>query len=58
MKKSTVFAVKNAPRFVDDSHVLVTKAFAKNARIFGTPEYKMWRAMCRFNAISAYFQWD
>ena len=45
MKKSTVFAVKNAPRFVDDSHVLVTKAFAKNARIFGTPEYKMWRAI-------------
>ena len=45
MKKSTVFAVKNAPRFVDDSHVLVTKAFAKNARIFGTSEYKMWRAI-------------
>ena len=34
---------KNAPRFVDDNHVLVTKEFAKNARIFGTPEYKMWR---------------
>ena len=34
---------KNAPRFVDDIHVLVTKEFAKNARIFGTPEYKMWR---------------
>ena len=34
---------KNAPRFVDDTHVLVTKEFAKNARIFGTPEYKMWK---------------
>ena len=34
---------KNAPRFVDDTHVLVTKEFAKNARIFGTPEYKLWR---------------
>lgn len=45
MKKSTVVAMKNAPRFVDDTHVLVTKAFAKNARIFGTTEYKMWRAI-------------
>ena len=44
MKKSTGFSV-NAPRFVDDTHVLVTKEFAKNARIFGTPEYKMWRAI-------------
>lgn len=34
---------KNAPRFVDDTHVLVTKEFAKNARIFGTPEYKVWK---------------
>ena len=34
---------KNAPKFVDDTHVLVTKEFAKNARIFGTPEYKMWK---------------
>ena len=32
-----------APRFVDDTHVLVTKQFAKNARIFGTSEYKLWR---------------
>ena len=45
MKKSTVVAMKNAPRFVDDTHVLVTKAFMKNARIFGTTEYKMWRAI-------------
>ena len=40
-------AKKNAPRFVDDTHVLVTKEFAKNARIFGTPEYKMWREIRR-----------
>ena len=45
MKKSTVVAMKNAPRFVDDTHVCVTKSFAKNARIFGTTEYKMWRAI-------------
>lgn len=36
---------KNAPKFIDDTHVLVTKEFAKNARIFGTPEYKVWRAI-------------
>lgn len=39
----TTAMMKNAPRFVDDTHVLVTKEFAKNARIFGTPEYKLWR---------------
>ena len=44
MKKSTGFSA-NAPRFVDDTHVCVTKSFAKNARIFGTTEYKMWRAI-------------
>ena len=43
MKKTTFAAGKTAPRFVDDTHVLVTKEFAKNARIFGTPEYKLWR---------------
>ena len=35
--------MKNAPRFVDETHVLVTKMFAKNARIFGTAEYKLWK---------------
>ena len=40
--KNAAMMKKNAPRFVDDTHVLVTKEFAKNARIFGTPEYKMW----------------
>ena len=43
MKKMNVAAKKSAPKFVDDNHVLVTKEFAKNARIFGTPEYKLWR---------------
>ena len=43
MKNINVAAKKSAPRFVDDKHVLVTKEFAKNAMIFGTPEYKMWR---------------
>ena len=38
---------KNAPKFIDDNHVLVTKEFAKNARIFGTPEYKLWREIKR-----------
>ena len=43
MNKMNVAAKKSAPKFVDDNHVLVTKEFAKNARIFGTPEYKLWR---------------
>ena len=43
MKKMNVAAKKSAPKFVDDTHVLVTKEFAKNARIFGTSEYKLWR---------------
>ena len=43
--KNTAMMKKTAPKFVDDTHVQVTKEFAKNARIFGTPEYKMWRAI-------------
>ena len=43
MKTMTSASLKSAPKFVDDTHVLVTKEFAKNARIFGTPEYKTWR---------------
>ena len=43
MKKTATPTIKSAPRFVDDTHVLVTKEFAKNARIFNTPEYKLWR---------------
>ena len=45
MKKSTAPTTKSAPRFINDTQVLVTKEFAKNARIFGTPEYKLWRAI-------------
>lgn len=41
--KNAAMMKKNAPRFVDDTHVLVTKEFAKNACIFGTPEYKVWK---------------
>lgn len=33
----------SSPRFVSENTVLVTKAFAKNAKIFGTPEYKLWK---------------
>lgn len=43
MKTATMNVKKSAPCFVDDNHVLVTKEFAKNARIFGMPEYKMWK---------------
>ena len=43
MKKIAAAAKKSAPKFVDEKHVQVTKEFAKNARIFGTPEYKMWK---------------
>ena len=43
MKKINAAAKKSAPKFIDDTHVQVTKEFAKNARIFGTPEYKMWK---------------
>ena len=43
MKKINAAAKKSAPKFIDDTHVLVTKEFAKNACIFGTPEYKLWR---------------
>ena len=44
MKKITTPTTKlSAPKFVDDTHVLVTKQFANNARIIGTPEYKLWK---------------
>ena len=43
MKTATMNVKKSAPRFVDDTHVLVTKEFAKKSRIFGTPEYKLWK---------------
>ena len=43
MKTINTAAKKTAPKFVDDTHVLVTKEFAKNAKIFGTAEYKLWK---------------
>ncbi len=43
MRKMNVAAKKSAPKFVSENEVQVTKEFAKNARIFGTPEYKLWR---------------
>lgn len=43
MKKITAAAKKSAPKFINDTDVQVTREFAKNARIFGTAEYKLWR---------------
>ena len=43
MKKMNVAAKKYAPKFVGENLVQVTREFAKNAMIFGTPEYKLWR---------------
>ena len=47
MKKNVVAMKKYAPKFIDDTHVLVTKEFAKNAKIFGTAEYKLWKEIRR-----------
>ncbi len=35
---------KNAIITIDETTARVTKAFQKQARIFGTPEYEMWKA--------------
>lgn len=35
---------KNAIIYINDTQAQVTKAFEKQARIFGTPEYREWRA--------------
>ena len=35
---------KNEIRYIDDTTAQVTKAFQKNAVIFGTEEFKLWRA--------------
>ena len=43
MKKITAAAKKSAPKFINDTDVQVTREFAKNAMIFGTTEYKLWR---------------
>lgn len=34
---------KNSIRYINDTEAQVTKAFAKNASIFGTDEFKQWR---------------
>lgn len=34
---------KNEIRYIDDTTAQVTKAFAKNACIFNSPEFKLWR---------------
>ena len=34
---------KNAIRYIDEKTAQVTKAFQKNASIFGTEEFKLWR---------------
>ena len=34
---------KNAVIYIDDTTAQVTKAFEKQARIFGTEEFKLWR---------------
>ena len=47
MKTINTAAKKTAPKFVDDTHVLVTKEFAKNAKIYGTAEYKLWKEIRR-----------
>ena len=39
MKKTAASTI----RYIDDNTALVTKAFQKNACIFGTEEFKMWR---------------
>lgn len=44
MKKEITTMKKNAIIYIDDTHAQVTKAFEKQARIFGTPEYREWRA--------------
>lgn len=38
---------RNAIITIDATHAQVTKAFEKQARIFGTSEYKEWSAYCQ-----------
>ena len=49
MKKEITTMKKNAIIYIDDTQAQVTKAFAKQARIFGTPEYREWRAFLAEN---------
>lgn len=36
-------SVNSSIRYIDNTHAQVTKAFAKRASIFGTPEFNLWR---------------
>lgn len=49
MKKEITTMKKNAIIYIDDTQAQVTKAFKKQARIFGTPEYREWRAFLAEN---------
>ncbi|MCB7049476.1 hypothetical protein LIZ34_03700 [Intestinimonas butyriciproducens] len=35
--------INNTIRYINDNQALVTKAFEKQARIFNSPEFKLWR---------------
>ena len=49
MKKEITTMKKNTIIILDATRAQVTKAFAKQARIFGTPEYREWRAFLAEN---------
>ena len=40
--------IKNAIRYISDNEAQVTKAFQKNAQIFGTEEFKSWHEYLTF----------
>lgn len=35
--------INNTIRYINDNQALVTKAFEKQARVFNSPEFKLWR---------------
>ena len=49
MKKEITTMKKNTIIILDATRAQVTKAFEKQARIFGTPEYREWRAFLAEN---------
>ena len=49
MKKEITTMKKNTIIILDATQAQVTKAFEKQARIFGTPEYREWRAFLAEN---------
>lgn len=44
MKSTTKKNAAMIIRYINDETAMVTKAFEKNANIFGTPEFELWRA--------------